>query len=260
MPEGVEVEMYRQLAAQAVGAEAVGVVADDDWFVKGDSDGDELAAAIVGERLSVARRIGKLMILDFTSGHRLGIRFGMTGRLLLGGEAAIEHLEYSSRRNDPAWDRFTISFDDGRDLVVRDPRRLGGVELDPAEDRLGADVFSVTLAQLRERVFVGSVAVKARLLDQARLAGVGNLIADETLWRAGLDPARPAGSLSPREQRRLHRHLRRVVDQFLELGGSHSGILQAERHREGRCPDDGAELQRRTVGGRTTYSCPDHQV
>ncbi len=251
--------MYRQLADRTVGLTVESVEAPDSWFLKGDTTAEELTAAVAGEKVTQTRRVGKLMLLDFSSGHRLGVRFGMTGRLIVGEEAAIDYLEYSSQRNDPAWDRFKLLFADGGDMVVRDPRRLGGIELDPDESRLGSDVFSVTLAQLRSTVFVGSVAIKARLLDQKRVAGVGNLIADETLWRAGIDPARQAGALTADEERRLHRRLRSVVKEFLAKGGSHMGRLQSERHRDGRCPDDGAELDRRTVGGRTTYSCPVHQ-
>jgi formamidopyrimidine-DNA glycosylase len=97
------------------------------------------------------------------------------------------------------------------------------------------------------------------LLDQARLAGVGNLIADETLWRAGLSPERPAGSLTPPELRKLHRHLRATIDAFVEGGGSHLGELMAERRRGGHCPKDGTPLARTTVGTRTTFWCPAHQ-
>jgi len=260
VPEGIEVEMYRQLADKAVGAEVAMVGANDDWFLKGDTSAEELNGELLGDRIVTARRRGKLMVLDFDGGARLGVRFGMTGRLILDGEAAIEHLEYSSRRNDPVWDRFSLGFVDGRTMVVRDPRRLGGVELNPDEDRLGHDLFTVTLGQLREDAFFGSLAIKARLLEQHRVAGVGNLIADETLWRAGIDPARPAGKLEAADQRRLHRHLRSVVNELLAQGGSHTGRLQGERHRQGRCPKDGTELLRRTIGGRTTYSCPLHQV
>ena len=96
-------------------------------------------------------------------------------------------------------------------------------------------------------------------MDQHRVAGLGNLLVDEVLWRAGLDPARPAGSLDPPERKRLHRHLRRTVADLVARGGSHLGRLQVARVRGGRCPKDGAELERRTVGGRTTYSCPMHQ-
>jgi len=152
-----------------------------------------------------------------------------------------------------------VHFADGGSMRLRDPRRLGGVVLDPDESALGADVFSITLGELRSRVLVGEVALKARLLDQARVAGIGNLIADETLWRAGIDPARPASGLDANEERRLLRHLRSVLDDFLRDGGSHTGRLQPARQRGGTCPKDGAVLDRRTIGGRTTFSCPQHQ-
>jgi len=108
----------------------------------------------------------------------------MTGSLLVDGHASIEELIYSPRRAEPRWDRFSVRFTDGGGLVVHDPRLLGGVSLDPDETVLGPDAMTVTPAQLRE-VLAGSAApVKARLMDQARLAGVGNLLADEILWRA----------------------------------------------------------------------------
>lgn len=259
MPEGVEIEYYRRHADEVVGEVVAEVRAPDEWFLKKATTAEELTEAAVGATVEEARRRGKLLILDLSTGHRLGLRFGMTGRLLVGEGSAIEYLEYSSQRNDPAWDRFSLVFRSGQILRIRDPRRLGGVELDPDEDELGADVFSITPGQLRDRVLVGSVALKARLLDQGRVAGIGNLIADEVLWRAGLDPARPADSLDGPEQRRLHRHLHKVLDDFLAGGGSHTGRLQPARVRGGHCPKDGAELLRRQVGGRTTFSCPDHQ-
>ncbi len=260
MPEGVEIEYYRRHADEVVGERIARVEAPDEWFLKRGTTAPELSAALVGATIEGARRRGKLLVLDLSSGHRLGLRFGMTGRLIVGDEAAIEYLEYSSQRDDPAWDRFTLVFESGHDLRIRDPRRLGGVELDPDEDELGPDVFSITPSQLRARVLVGSVPLKARLLDQGRVAGIGNLIADEVLWRAGLDPARRADSLDTNDVRRLTRHLRRVLDDFLADGGSHTGKLQPSRVRGGHCPRDGEELLRREIGGRTTFSCPRHQV
>lgn len=259
MPEGVEIEYYRRHATDVVGETVAEVRAPDDWFLKKGTTAPELEAALAGATITEARRRGKLLVLDLTSGHRLGLRFGMTGRLVVGDESSIEYLEYSSQRNDPAWDRFILVFESGQELRIRDPRRLGGVELDPDEDELGPDVFTITPAQLRERVLVGTVPLKARLLDQGRVAGIGNLIADEVLWRAGIDPTRPADSLDANEVRRFHRHLRRVLDDFLANGGSHTGRLQPSRVRGGHCPKDGAELLRRQIGGRTTFSCPDHQ-
>jgi formamidopyrimidine-DNA glycosylase len=259
MPEMLEVEAYRRQAARTLGRRIVRVDAPDAWFLKGGISADDLAAALLGRSFGADRRIGKLLLLDVEEGPTLGLRFGMTGRLLVDGQASIDRLEYSSDRNDAAWDRFGLGFADGGDLVLRDPRRLGGIELDPDESRLGPDALAVTPAALA-RILAGSEApLKARLLDQGRLAGIGNLLADETLWRAGLDPGRPAGDLSPAELRRLHRHLRITLLELMERGGSHMGDLQAMRSRDGVCPRDGEPLLRRTVGGRTTYSCPKHQ-
>ncbi len=259
MPEGVEIEFYRRSAEVALDRPISEIEANDEWFLKSGTTAEALTDALIDERFTEAGRIGKLLILDVSNGARLGLRFGMTGRLIVDGEASIDYLEYSSQRNDPAWDRFVVHFADGGVMRLRDPRRLGGVVLDPDESALGVDAFVVTPSQLRNRVLVGTVALKARLLDQSRVAGIGNLIADETLWRAGLDPARAAGSLSRPESERLVRHLRKVLADFLADGGSHTGRLQDSRHRGGQCPKDGVELLRRQIGGRTTFSCPRHQ-
>ena len=166
----------------------------------------------------------------------------------------------ASDRNDPAWDRFGLAFAGGGALVIRDPRRLGGVELDPDESRLGPDATSVTLAPFRSILRSSGAPVKARLMDQARLAGMGNLLTDDALWRAGIDPTRPADSLSDSEVQRLHRAMRRTLRILGERGGSHTGDLQPARVRGGSCPKCGEELCRDGVGGRTTYWCPRHQA
>lgn len=259
MPELPEVEAYRALAETTVGRRIAAVDTPDAWIIKGGQSGAVVRAALLGERFTSTRRIGKLLLLDTEPGAVLGLRFGMTGVLEVDGTRGVEELRYASRRAEPQWIRFVVRFDDGGELRLRDPRRLGGVQIDPPEERLGVDARSVTPAQLREALAGSTAPLKARLMDQGRVAGLGNLLTDELLWRAGLDPARPAGSLSSAEQRRLHRHLRATVEELMERGGSHTGDLQDARVRGGRCPKDGTELQRRTVGGRTTYSCPKHQ-
>jgi formamidopyrimidine-DNA glycosylase len=258
VPELLEVEVYRRLAERAEGRVVDGVDAPDPWFVKGGLGEPELRDALTGQRIRRARRRGKLLLLD-TDAPVLGLRFGMTGRLVLDGTAAIDALLHASGREDPAWVRFALRFADGGALWVSDPRRLGGVELDPDEDRLGPDALDLAPAQLRAALRGSRAPLKARLLDQARVAGLGNLLVDETCWRAGLDPARPAGSLDAAELRRLHRHLRATLIELMARGGSHTGDLQPARVPGGRCPRDGATLARRTVGGRTTWSCPRHQ-
>ncbi len=258
MPEGIEIEMYRQAADAAIGRTIAQVNAPDGYFVK-NSTAEEVRAALTGGVVTSTGRIGKLMLLGVDGEETaLGLRFGMTGRLVLDGLAPIERLEYSSGRDDPAWDRFALELNDGGLLRVNDPRRLGGVELTPDIEAMGIDFLAVTPAKLGDRLD-SSVALKARLLDQKRVAGIGNLIADETLWRAGLDPARPARSLNQSEVKRLSRVLRSTVKILFDRGGSHTGDLQDHRHRDGRCPRDGAPLDRRTIGGRTTFSCPQHQ-
>ena len=258
MPEMLEVEIYRRSAATTVGRRIVDVDAPDAWYLKGGTDASAIAAALVGTTVLADRRRGKLLLLD-TTGPTIGLRFGMTGVLDVDGQDAIDGLEYSSGRRDPAWERFVLHFDDGGALRMRDPRRLGGVELDPDEERLGPDASEVTLRQLSELLAGSNAPLKARLMDQSRLAGLGNLLTDEVLWRAGFDPARAAGSLDGDGVALLRREIRRTLRVLGRRGGSHLGDLQVAREPGGVCPADGVPLLRRTIGGRTTYSCPRHQ-
>jgi len=262
MPELVEVEAYRRLAEGVVGRTVAEVSAPDGWYLKRGLDPATAASALTGATVTGARRIGKVLLLDLDEDRPvLGLRFGMSGRLVVDGKVGVDDLVYAPRLTLDRWDRFGLRFDDGGDLRMQDPRRLGGVELDPPEARLGPDALTVRPAALARAIGHGrsTAPLKARLMDQSRIAGVGNLAADELLWRAGLDPARPAGGLSPAELRRLHRHLVATMSDLMERGGSHQGDLMAERRVGGVCPRDGVPLVRRTVGGRTTYSCPRHQ-
>jgi formamidopyrimidine-DNA glycosylase len=260
MPELVEVERYRQLAERAVGRTIGRVHAPDTWYLKRGATPLALGRALKGRTIVGTRRIGKLLLVDLDDGPVLGLRFGMSGRLLVDGVAGMDDLVYASNRDETAWDRFTLRFTGGGDLRMRDPRRLGGVELDPNESRLGPDALTVTKREL-DAVLKRSVApVKARLMDQAKLAGVGNLAADEILWRAGLAPARAASGLDASERARLHRATRKVMSDLMSRGGSHLGDLMPERGPGGHCPRDGTPLAKATVGGRTTWWCPAHQA
>lgn len=263
MPELPEIEAYRRLGERALDRTIGRVEVRDARFARGAAGPAAIRRALSGRRFTAARRRGKLLVLDLDAGvgaaSRLGLRFGMTGRLIVDGRVGVEHLVYSSDRAERAWDRFVVRFVDGGDLVVRDPRLLGGVSLDPDEDALGPDATTITRAELARALAGSAVAVKARLMDQSRVAGIGNLMADEILWRASLAPARRSGSLSAAEVRRLHRHVGTTIEVLLSRGGSHLGDMTAQRHPGGRCPRDGAALVRSTVGGRTSWWCPRHQ-
>jgi formamidopyrimidine-DNA glycosylase len=187
----------------------------------------------------------------------------MTGGLVVDGQQALDRLRYGPGVFDEKWVRARVDFSDGGVLELHDPRRFGSLELAPDENRLGPDALTATLADVRGALGVspraGPVApLKARLMDQERLAGVGNLLADEILWRAGFDPARRV-PLDDDELRALHKALRSTLRQLDRRGGSHMGDLMEERVPGGRCPRDGAELLVAQVGGRTTYWCPLHQ-
>jgi formamidopyrimidine-DNA glycosylase len=260
VPELPEIEEYRRLAERALGRQIARVVVGDARFVRGATTPRRLSVVLRGNAFAAARRHGKLLVMELAAGpHRLGLRFGMTGRLRVDDDMAAEDLVYASRRRLAAWDRFGVRFDDGGSMVVGDPRLLGGVSLDPDESVLGPDALSVTAAELHAALDGSAVALKARLMDQSRVAGIGNLIADELLWRASLSPLRPAGSLAAAERRRLLHHLRRTLADMLERGGSHTGDLMPERRPGGRCPRDGTALRRSVVGGRTTWWCGRHQ-
>jgi len=260
MPEMIEVEVYRRATEAVEGRTISAVDAPDAWYLKGGIDGPSLAGALRGRRVERARRTGKLLLLDLDDGPALGLRFGMTGRLVVDDATPIDTFEYGSTRGLSAWDRFGLRFRSGGALRMNDPRRLGGVELGPDEGALGPDAAAITVAQLNVALGSTDVALKARVMDQRRIAGLGNLLVDEILYRAGLDPARSAGALGAVERRRLQRHVVATVARLTARGGSHLGDLQVARIRGGHCPRDGAPLLRRTIGGRTTYSCPEHQT
>ena len=267
MPEILEAEEARRLiAARALGRRIAEVDAPDAWFLKRGLTPRALRDALPGRRLIEARRRGKLILLDTsgvgrarTPGPVVALHLGMSGRILIDGEAAGDPLRYATNREDPAWHRVTHRFADGGSLALRDPRRLGAVELDPDEDRLGPDAFDLDLAHLRAVLAASRAPLKATLMDQSRIAGLGNLLTDEALWRAGLDPARRADSLTGDEVRALHRTIRTTLRTLQRRGGSHTGDHMDARLPGGLCPRDGTPLVIRQVGGRTTYSCPQHQ-
>ena len=273
MPEILEVEAARHVIEDhALGRTIATVDAPDAWYLKRGLTPAAVRRALPERRFVAARRRGKLLLLDTdrpradataspdpAGGPTLALHLGMSGRIVVDGRAAGDPLLYASNRAETTWHRFTVHFADGGTLTLRDPRRLGAVELDPDEDRLGVDALAVTTPELRALLAHRRGPLKAVLLDQHGIAGLGNLLVDEILWRASLDPTRPAASLDAAEQARLARALRTTLRVLGRRGGSHTGDLMEARLPGGHCPRDGAPLRRDTVGGRTTYWCPTHQ-
>ena len=270
MPELPEVESARATIARAALDRTIADVDDSDtWECRPHAPG-EIRAALVGRSLTAACRQGKSLWCETSPpGPVLGLHLGMSGRILvtdaagtvaeggdyLGGTATAA--EQADR--NPVWNRFTLTFADGGTLRLFDKRRLGRVRLDPDLTALGPDAERVTPAVLRDRVRRGTAPVKARLLDQSVLAGVGNLLADETLWQARLDPRRRVDTLTDDDLAVLHRALRSATRAALRNGGVHTGVVIPHRRPGGHCPRCGAEMERAAVGGRTTWFCPREQ-
>jgi formamidopyrimidine-DNA glycosylase len=247
VPELPEAERARLQIEKVLGREIV-AVDDRDSYVSRPHAPGEIAAALTGRRLTAAHRRGKFLWAETDGGGpELGLHLGMSGRIVLDEEPV-------------GWDRFALEFADGTRMALRDKRRLGRAVIEPDFSHVGPDAAEVSRAEFRRRIGRGSAPLKARLLDQKAIAGVGNLLADEILWRARLSPRRPTGSLSEPELDLLRRELRAAVRSAIRRGGAHTGDLNPHRERGGHCPRCGAELCRATIGGRTTYWCPVEQT
>jgi formamidopyrimidine-DNA glycosylase len=243
VPELPEAERARQQIERVLGREIAAVDDRDSYVCRPHAPG-EIAAALTGRRLLAAHRRGKFLWAETDGeGPELGLHLGMSGRIVLD--------------EDPVgWDRFALEFADGTRMALRDKRRLGRAVIEPDFSHVGPDAAEVGREEFRARIGRGSAPLKARLLDQKAIAGVGNLLADEILWQARLSPRRPTGSLSEEELDGLRRALRAAVRSAIRKGGAHTGAFIPHRERDGHCPRDGTPLSRATIGGRTTYWCP----
>jgi len=258
VPELPEVERARALIEQRGLGRVIAAVDDTDTYVCRPHVPGELADALTGATLTSAHRRGKTMWVHTDRGPVLGLHLGMAGKIVVDGAQAGDP-KLDGPVLAPVWDRFTLHYEDGGRLVLRDKRRLGRAVLDPVLDRLGPDAAEVTRDAFRARVGRGGAPLKARIMDQSVIAGVGNLMADEALWQARLSPLRPAGTLSDEELHRLRRAIRAAARSALRKGGVHTGVVMGARRRDGICPRCGSDMARATVGGRTTYWCPAEQ-
>jgi formamidopyrimidine-DNA glycosylase len=272
MPELPEVETARSLIAEQALHRRISAVDDADTFVTRPHSPGQLRDALVGRTLTAARRRGKTMWLETSPigdsadpGPDLGIHLGMSGRIVVvapdgtPAEGGDPHRRDAQPRK-PEWNRFTLSFADGGSLALFDKRRLGRVRLDPDIGALGPDAAEVTPAEFRHLITRGSTAVKARLLNQSQIAGIGNLLADEVLWQAKVSPAAPTSSLSRADADRLYRAMESALAAAIVRGGAHTGEVIAARHPGGRCPRCGAEMKHGVVGGRSTWWCSREQA
>ena len=269
MPELPEVETVRRALAPVVtGARIVDAAIVDQRLVR-PFDPDVVAAELVGERVSELDRRGKYLIVRFDSGRVLLIHLRMTGSLRHGATGSLQ---------PDAHRRAVLSMDNGSDVAYRDVRRFGTWELlesGEIDGYLAAKVGPEPLERLSARQLGAALArrraaVKSVLLDQRVVAGLGNIYADEALWRARVHPLRPASSLDRDEVERVHRSIRHVLRLGIHNGGStlrdyaapdgSTGEMQNEFRVYGRddepCHRCRSHIDKIRVGGRGTWFCP----
>jgi formamidopyrimidine-DNA glycosylase len=273
MPELPEVETVRRsLLASIVGQRIAGLRLGDFPGVLGEQRAEDVQARIAGHAIQGVRRRAKYLIVELDDGTALVIHLRMTGVLSI------------AQRAEPPFrfEHLAIELESGRDLRFSDQRKFGRVlhaqpeEVQALERKLGQEPLNraFTAAWLEERLRRRTGPIKAVILDQGLIGGLGNIYADESLFRARIHPERRANTLSPEEIRRLHRAIRAVLRAAVDRQGTtFSSFADAEgnpgrygakltvygRGGKGQCPRCGTPLERTVVGGRGTSFCPSCQ-
>jgi formamidopyrimidine-DNA glycosylase len=261
MPELADVEGFRRvLAEHAVGRRIKRVEVFDPGVLRGVS-APRLGERLRGRRFRPPRRHGKWLIVPVSDGHgdepTVLLHFGMTGSLRWAAEGDDRHRH----------DRVAFVFAEG-ELRYRDMRKLQGLrlasgrEVDRTLADLGPDAVGLSRVGLADVLRGRRGKVKATLVDQSVIAGLGNLLADEILWRAGVNPCRPCVHLGAPEIGRLHARMRSVLRQSIRDGRvppRKSWLTGRRDEPSGSCPRCGTTLRRGRVGGRGTVWCPSCQ-
>ncbi len=263
MPELPEVEIARRnLSRWFEGRVLLGVEADDTRILRGV---DKAALKRVKGRLEKAERKGKYLLLRFESPLGLMSHLGMTGKYVRRDQGVAE-----------PYSRVRFHLDSQEVIHYRDPRMFGRMEAAPRDElwqikavaALGHDPLNDGLsgAQLKEALGQTRVALKVALMDQSRVAGLGNIHAAEALYRAKIHPARKVASLSDAEWRALARHIHNALlfalsheegdeIEYVEEPGAPNPFLVYGRKKE-VCPRCQSAIASIPQGGRTTFFCP----
>jgi len=269
MPELPEVEVIRRdLVPKVVGRAIEGAVLTAPRLTRRRGTPRGVGAALAGRTVRALRRRGKLLLFDLTGGESLVVRLGMTGQL--------RWAEHGAGFRPDAHTHAQIVFPQGAVLYYRDVRKFGEMFLLPtgAVDgtlRIGREPLDPALrAEDLFRLSRATTRIKSLLLDQTRLAGVGNIYADEALFRAGIRPTRRARTLTRAEAARLLRALRAVlragirhrgssISDYRDAAGSPGRFVRLHRvyHRQGKpCTACRTPIRQIQVSQRSTHFCP----
>ncbi|CUH39713.1 Formamidopyrimidine-DNA glycosylase [Jannaschia seosinensis] len=259
MPELPEVEAYRRRIEQGACHRTIAAVERGDDTSHVDLPGPKDRARLDGHQFTKARRHGKLLFAGSASGPWVALHMGMAGSVRV----------YDADDGTPDYARLIVTFEGDRRMAFRDPRKFGWVKVidDPdaeiASHELGPDVLEVDAETFADRLGSGHGAVKSALTDQARLAGMGNLWADETLYQVGIHPAAKVCDLSADDIRALYRTARRILSAVCDADADYAALPVAWliHHREAgaACTRCDGTITSRKIGGRTSFFCPEHQ-
>jgi formamidopyrimidine-DNA glycosylase len=255
MPELPEVETFKRYLDSTSLHQRITHVEVRDAYVLKHISARGLARRLKGRRFENSHRHGKHLFVH--SGDELWLRlhFGMTG-----------WLQYLKRDEEtPNTARVLFRFGSNRRLAFDDQRKFGEVELIKNVDEflhtrgIGPDALEITLSQFKAVLGKHRGAVKAILLNQQLIAGIGNLYADEILFRARMHPATEAARVSDKDFARLFRAMRHVLAKAIALKTDFNRLpkswLLTHRGKRGRCPHCGRALKSATIGGRTSWFC-----
>jgi len=255
MPELADVEGFRRMFARHGQGQHVRRVEVRDRGVLRNVTPQALGRALHNRRFDEPRRHGKWLLTP-ADGPAVVWHFGMTGDLSWAPDSEGRH----------PLDRLLLVLDDG-ELRYRDQRKLRGVwllrtgeELDTVTGALGPDAMRVSYDDFADRLRGTRRRVKAALLDQRVLAGLGNLLSDEILWRARVPPQGRTDELPERELKRMYDAMRGVLRYSARVGRVPGRDNWLTGHRDPRCPRCGTALSRGTVAGRTTIWCSNCQA
>lgn len=257
MPELPDVEGFRRFLERHASGQRVTRVDVPDTELVRNRTARSLNSAVHGQRFGSPRRHGKWLIAPVGNVEVL-MHFGMTGALAWSRTNAGRHIH----------DRVIFVCERG-ELRYNNMRRFGGVWLaEDAQERdqvtgpLGPDVAGISFEDFAALLAHRRGSIKAALMDQRLLAGIGNLMSDEILWRARVRPSAPVQRLSARRRERIYEALCAVVSESSRYGRVPHGGRWLTRVRDNRgatCPRCGVSLRRSTVAGRTAVWCPQCQ-